>query len=325
MAKIVTGYINPNRFSQYIRQEDDDLTINERGRLSHYDFTSQEVIRRSIEIGLTEKLKKFGFPKLIGTPENYIASLERSSTIQQFYHLMTTRDDLHAAPLILSHSIPSYGLTVQGFQQQHSYASPRSFDMMMHRAIEDAYYYVKEERWGFQELMYFFSYRRFLHATESQHPEAQYYGHPSTIQWKTICEGVYADISHRIPKEDIYICDRLVGQVKIEAGKPVFYHSDPVNMEKLMCYARSAYDICIFVSKETVVQQLGLFFYFFCLGKFEIKGEVSIAEMFMRTILKLKGCEDIGPWRSGVIPWVEVICAKEAEDFATIFPTLFES
>lgn len=68
---------------------------------------------------------------------------------------------------------------------------------------------------------------------------------------------------------------------------------------------------------------LGQIFWWICQAKPWDLGDPSIAETFIRSILALKE-EESPPWKTGLVPWIEVMCEPEVEKFAANFSLLFE-
>lgn len=75
--------------------------------------------------------------------------------------------------------------------------------------------------------------------------------------------------------------------------------------------------------KHIVMSDSAQMFWWICQAKFWDLGDPSIAEIIMRTTWQVKGLENL-PWKVGIIPWVEAMKCKTAEEFAATLPSLLD-
>lgn len=282
---------------------------------------------------------------------HFIECVEKTTSSQELFHLMTTPQmELKEMEKRELEEIPSYSQDSE-FIRKNRYGDQDRFDIGMHAAINEAVDHLRSHNWNFSQLFFFFAYRRYLIAKEAEMDLFNDYGQLSNKQINTWCDNAYEALDSRFQKMHLEISspcyDRRENEWKqwgyylfhnIDISYIterwnrytfklcyVFVHSPPENLPKLFPFLENAYEESIREDNlETLTPKLGFLFWLICMSKPCNRGEVAIAEMFIKTILIFKGYEP-NHWKENVIPWCEVVCQPDptlfAEDFKNLFVT----
>jgi Avirulence protein len=108
-------------------------------------------------------------------------------------------------------------------------------------------------------------------------------------------------------------------------GIPIIIHTEsPEDVKKMVDHARKLFDEALLENeKQKVMEKAGLIFWWLCQAKPWVRGDPSIAELLIKTLLRKKDIP-IRPWTVGIIPWVQVMLELDPVAFSRKFHTLFE-
>lgn len=143
--------------------------------------------------------------------------------------------------------------------------------------------------------------------------------------------GTKAKVQHNIDGEKV-----TLSTIEIDADVPLSWKSEPVKGKATLVHAATESFAKVYQKLEQVYEQIrhttdkdeimclaGTLFWLICQGKFWFKGDPSIAQMIVGSILQAKGLENL-PWKRGIVPWEETMLEWDCEKFAKNFHLLFE-
>lgn len=122
------------------------------------------------------------------------------------------------------------------------------------------------------------------------------------------------------------IADREVRHSRIqysEYGDIEIEHTRHIeDSRKMMEYAEQLYNEAKQETDPTLImQKAGKIFWLICQAKPWLRGDPSIAEMLVKTLLAAKGIE-LSLWKIGIVPWEEVMKESDSDLFAAKFAAL---
>ncbi len=101
-------------------------------------------------------------------------------------------------------------------------------------------------------------------------------------------------------------------------------HASPKYVHEILDYVDKLYHKAMRAQDQfSLDKKLGEIFWWICKAKPWVRGDPSIAEMFIKTIYRLKGFAPPA-WKAGIIPWVEVESAFDVKAFAKNFSRLLD-
>ena len=77
------------------------------------------------------------------------------------------------------------------------------------------------------------------------------------------------------------------------------------------------------MTKQELLEKLGQIFWLICQAKPWLRGDPSIAEMFIKVVWMHKTGELLPSWKQGVVPWESVIESTNPKDYGKNFRCLF--
>lgn len=275
------------------------------------------------------------------TNAQFIEALSQANNSQELYFILeinrplTPIDiDIIAEDVSKKHSIQDeYFINDYGFGDQNV------FNRQVHATILEAVNGIKIDGWSFEKLLVFFGYRRFQIAVDAKTPGTEYYGKISSLIFGTECVGTYALLGERLNRlhidqyspnyrlnsagDGVYYFQGIeVSKVVHKEDCIVFEHSDPDNLPFLLPYIKRAYHNALNqTNPDELIMNLGELFWLFCFSKPFCKGEVTIVEMMMKSILLSKGYPAFS-WAPGIIPWCEAVCQPEIGLFVLQFKNM---
>jgi hypothetical protein len=295
------------------------------------------------------KLVKFWEHEFPWAPAHFIQGCKLVDSSQALYFLLMTglplneiqKERLFELPLI------PHGIVNEQFIAAYGFGDQTLFNRQVEATLLEAVDHICSKRWGFDTLLVFFAYRRHQMALAAQRTlinssvigaeESRYYGQLSYVRFLTYCNNGYEHLAPLLEKlhdtttssnykiewgEGVYFFEGIeVGRTEFRDDITLFQHSPPESLPKLLPYLRRAFkNIQQACGEEELLDALAEFFWIFCMSKPCCKGEVTIAELFIKALFMVhhQSTKTLA-WTTGLMPWCEVVCQPDLQAFVKSF------
>lgn len=208
--------------------------------------------------------------------------------------------------------------------------SQQPFGLLMHQAVEMAADLKKNKDMTFDQFLSFCTYLRYEIANAIGQPNARKVGlflkpykNPIVTQFKGPYKPLKSELQNRGNKIQGRIGKKILTLSTWKYNDTIF-HTDTKLVPKILLHVETLYHELLRENDPNKIMVLsGRIMWWICQAKPWHLGDPSIAEIFLRSIWDTKGIDHY-PWRSGVIPWVEIMKADDEYNFALDFIQLFD-
>ncbi len=216
---------------------------------------------------------------------------------------------------------------------------------------------ILKKGWTFRQTLAVLAYFRHVMAVKLGHLNFDDYGlsirkhkiQESEVRMKTKLQNRYKELAKRVETLCADECEtkffkrkscktkitiQSYGYIKNKSHSTLFFFSEKeksisfmqvqIHANEIFDYVDELYQKAMRIEDQVSLdKKLGEIFWWICKAKPWFRGDPSIAEMFIKTIYRIKKFTPPA-WKAGIIPWVEVEAAFDVKAFAKNFSRLLD-